>query len=247
MPFVLCYHAVSDEWDDPLAIRQETLEGQLTAAIRWGWRPGGAAEVVAGRSRVLHATFDDAYRSIVPVLPSLVRMGLRPTVFVCTDFASDGRPLDVPQLDSVAAAHRDELGTLRWDELRELTERGVEVGSHTRTHPHLRELSDAELTQEVAASREEIESALDRPCRYFAYPYGQFDARVRGAVQRAGYEAAFALGVGPLGGPFGIARAEPSRRDGTAAILLKSSAAWPHLSRVSRRIRGRFGRGALRE
>jgi peptidoglycan/xylan/chitin deacetylase (PgdA/CDA1 family) len=240
VPFVLCYHAVSDAWDDPLAVRRETLERQLAAAIRWGWKPASAAEAVAGRSRALHVTFDDAYRSILDVVPSLERLGLRPTVFVCTDYAGDGRRLDVPLLDGVPAEHRHELATLRWDGLRELAERGIEVASHTRTHPNLRELSAGELTREVTESREEIESELGRRCSYLAYPYGQFDARVRGAVERAGYEAAFALGVGPLGGRFGIRRAEPSRSDGSLGILMKSSAAWPHLSRVSRRIRGRL-------
>ena len=223
MPFVLCYHAVSDVWDHPLAVRPETLEQQVAAAMRWGWKPAGVADVLAGRSRALHVTFDDAYRNILRVLPSLERLGIRPTVFVCTDYADEGRPLDVPLLDHVPAAHRNELTTLRWEELRELAERGIELGSHTRTHPNLRQLSTSELSQELAASRDKIASELGRPCRYFAYPYGQFDARVRDAVERAGYEAAFGLvGVGPLGGRFGIRRVEASRRDGTAGILLKS-------------------------
>jgi peptidoglycan/xylan/chitin deacetylase (PgdA/CDA1 family) len=242
VPFVLCYHAVSETWDDPLAVRAETLERQVAAAIRRGWKPAAASDVVAGSPRALHVTFDDGYRSILGAIPSLERLGIRPTVFVCTDYANDGRPLDVPLLDHVPAARRNELATLRWDELRELAERGIEIGSHTRTHPNLRELSTGGLSQELTASRDRIESELDRPCRYLAYPFGQFDARVRDAVDRAGYEAAFGLDVGPLGGRFGLTRVEPSRRDGSLGIRLKGSAAWPPLSRVSRRIRGPVGR-----
>jgi peptidoglycan/xylan/chitin deacetylase (PgdA/CDA1 family) len=243
VPFVLCYHAVSDVWDDPLAVRPETLERQVAAAIRLGWRPAGVADVLAGRSRALHVTFDDAYRGILQVLPSLERLGVRPTVFVCTDFADEGRSLDVPLLDHVPPAHHDELATLRWDELRELAERGIEIGSHTRTHPNLRELSTGELSEELTASRDRIESELGRPCRCLAYPYGQFDVRVRDAVERAGYDAAFGLaGIGPLGGPFGITRVEPSSRDGTATLLVKGSPAWPLVSRALRRIRGPLAR-----
>jgi len=247
VPFVLCYHAVSEAWDDPLAMRPETLERQVAAAIRWGWKPAAAADVVAGSSRALHVTFDDGYRSILRVLPMLERLGIRPTVFVCTAYAHDGRPLDVPLLDHVPSAHRHELATLSWDELRELADRGIEIGSHSRTHPNLRELSGGELAREVADSREEIQSALGRPCSYFAYPYGQFNARIRDAVERAGYRAAFGLaGIGPLGGSFGIPRVEPSRRDGTAAVLVKGSPAWPLVSRALRRIRGPLGRLQLR-
>jgi peptidoglycan/xylan/chitin deacetylase (PgdA/CDA1 family) len=164
VPFVLCYHAVSETWDHPLAVRPETLQQQLTAAIRWGWRPAGAADVVAGTPRTLHVTFDDAFRNIRGVLPALERLGIRPTIFVCTDYAAGGRPLDLPLLDHVPAAHRDELATLNWDELRELAERGIEVGSHSCTHANLRELSNSELRREVGASREQIGSELSRPC-----------------------------------------------------------------------------------
>jgi peptidoglycan/xylan/chitin deacetylase (PgdA/CDA1 family) len=242
VPFVLCYHAVSDTWDHPLAVRPDTLEQQLTAAIRWGWKPAGAAEAVTGRSRTLHVTFDDAFRSVLGVLPSLERLGIRPTIFVCTDYAA-GRLLDLPLLDHVSIAHRHELATLGWDELRELAERGIEIGSHSCTHANLRDVSSSELWREVSASRDEIESELGRRCSYFAYPYGQFDARVRGAVERAGYAGAFGLvGVGPLGGRFGVNRVESSRRDGDLRILVKSSAAWPFLSRASRRVRGPLAR-----
>jgi peptidoglycan/xylan/chitin deacetylase (PgdA/CDA1 family) len=243
VPFVLCYHAVSDAWDNALAVRQATLERQLIGAIRWGWKPASAVEVVAGRSRALHVTFDDGFRSMLRVLPSLERLGIRPTVFVCTDYASDGRVLDLPPLDRVPAVHRHELATLCWEELRELAERGVEIGSHTRTHPNLRELSTSELWREVSGSREEIESELGRRCRYLAYPYGQADRIVQRAVERAGYEAAFSLvGVGQLDGRFAIKRVETSRRDGDLRMALKSSTAWPLLSGPLRRMRGSLGR-----
>jgi hypothetical protein len=95
----------------------------------------------------------------------------------------------------------------------------------------------------VSTSREEIESELGRGCSYFAYPYGQADRRVQGAVERAGYEAAFSLvGVGQLGGRFGIKRVEASRRDGDLRMALKSSTAWPLLSGPLRRMRGSLRR-----
>ncbi len=87
----------------------------------------------------------------------------------------------------------DEFATLRWDDLRELAERGVEIGSHTISHPHLPRLGDAELTRELGESRARIEDELGSPCRYLAYPYGEQDARVRAAARRAGYDAAFAV------------------------------------------------------
>lgn len=148
---------------------------------------------MAGDKRVLHVTFDDAFTSVLDALPALERLGQPVTVFACSDYARDGRPLDVRELARDAAAQPEELATMTWDQLRALVERGVEIGSHTRTHPHLPRLSDEELEVELRESREVLEAALGRPCRFFAYPYGEEDRRVRRAVQAAGYEAAFAV------------------------------------------------------
>jgi peptidoglycan/xylan/chitin deacetylase (PgdA/CDA1 family) len=221
---VLCYHAVSREWDDPLAIAPEKLERQVAAALRW--HPGR-----------VHVTFDDGFRGVRGALPVLERLGVPATVFVCTDFV--GGTLDLPPFESIAAQHRHELSTLSWDELREAAERGLDVGSHTRRHLDLRGLSDEALRDELTESREEIENHLGRRCRYLAYPYGQSDTRVQAAAERAGYDAAFGLvGAGKLGGRFGIPRVDPSTRDGALRIGFKSSRLWPVVLPPLRRLRG---------
>jgi peptidoglycan/xylan/chitin deacetylase (PgdA/CDA1 family) len=165
----------------------------VTRLLARGYRPGTAADVVSGDERVLHVTFDDAFTSVLRVLPALERLGVPVTVFACSDYARDGRPLDVTELAHDAAALPEELATMTRDQLRELSHRGVEIGSHTRTHPHLQQLSAEELAREVGDSRASLEAELGRPCRFFAYPYGEEDEHVRRAVRDAGYEAAFAL------------------------------------------------------
>jgi peptidoglycan/xylan/chitin deacetylase (PgdA/CDA1 family) len=235
--FVLCYHAVSADWQDPLAIAPQKLARQVAAASRWGWRPTTLAGVVGGRARALHVTFDDAFRNVLTALPLLERLDVPATVFACTDFV--GGALDLPPLRAVAPEHRHELTTLSWDELRETSARGLEIGSHTRRHFDLRGLADDALQDELAASREQIEDRLRRRCRYLAYPYGQSDERVQDAAARAGYDAAFGLvGVGRLGGRFGIPRVDPTRDDGPLRIGFKSTRAWPVVVPPLRRLRG---------
>jgi peptidoglycan/xylan/chitin deacetylase (PgdA/CDA1 family) len=148
---------------------------------------------MGGRERVLHVTFDDAFASVLQVLPALERLGVPVTIFACSDYARDGRPLDVPELSRDAAALPDELATMDWEALRALADRGVEIGSHTSTHPHLTRLSDRELELELRESRTALEAEVGRHCRFLAYPYGEEDGRVRAAARAAGYEAAFAL------------------------------------------------------
>ncbi len=82
---------------------------------------------------------------------------------------------------------------MSWDELRGLDAAGWEIGSHTRTHPHLPKIDDAALTAELGESKAEIERELGHPCETLAFPYGEHDGRVVAATIEAGYRAAAAL------------------------------------------------------
>jgi peptidoglycan/xylan/chitin deacetylase (PgdA/CDA1 family) len=141
--------------------------------LRRGYRPVGAADAVAGGAKLLHVTFDDAFNSVADAVPILERLGIPATVFACSGYADDGRPLDVPELARFVEAEPQHLATMDWDALRGLAERGVEIGSHTVTHAHLMRLSDAELDHELRESRGRCEAELARPCRFIAYPFGE--------------------------------------------------------------------------
>jgi peptidoglycan/xylan/chitin deacetylase (PgdA/CDA1 family) len=231
-PLVLCYHAVSETWADPLAVRLAALELQVRSLLWRGYRPASAAQSVCGRGRLLHVTFDDAFRSVAAAVPVLDRLGVPSTVFACANYADDGRPLDVPELETEAEAHPDELATMNWDQLRALVERQVEIGSHTLTHPHLTELSDSQLDDELRCSRERLEDVLGVHCRFLAYPYGEHDARVREAARFAGYEAAFALP-----GPehridlYEVPRVAIWRKDGIFRATVKTTATGRRVAR----------------
>lgn len=247
-PLVLCYHAVSETWADPLAVRPAALERQVRSLLWRGYRPASAAESVCGRGRLVHVTFDDAYRSVAAAVPLLDQLGVPSTVFACASYADDGRPLAVPELETEAEAHPEELATMNWDQLRALVERQVEIGSHTLTHPHLTELSDSELDEELGCSRERLEDGLGVPCRFLAYPYGEHDARVREAARLAGYEAAFALPgrEGPID-LYEVPRVGIWRNDGIFRASVKTTATGRRVARgllrSSRPARGNVRRG----
>jgi len=222
---VLCYHAVSDGWPHALAVGPLAFERQLRDVLRRGFRPGRAEDVVDGRKRLLHVTFDDAYRSVAAAFPTLERLSVPATVFACPGFADGGRPLAVPELADEAAAYASELATMDWDALRSLAARDVEIGSHTVSHAHLTQLGDDELRRELVESRERLEDGLGRPCRFVAYPYGDDDPRVHAAARAAGYEAGFALpGAESPVDRFALPRVGIYRRDGRARAALKTSA-----------------------
>ena len=174
-PLVLCYHAVSPDWEHRLAIQPDLLLRQVR---------------VLSRFRQVHVTFDDAFRSAATVFPDLDRLGVPVQIFVCTRYALVGAPLTIPEL---AGDDPEQLATMNWDELREQAARGVAIGSHAVSHPHLTTLPEDDLRRELNESKEEIEDRLGRPCEDLAYPYGEHDERVRAAARAAGYRQAYAL------------------------------------------------------
>ena len=201
-----------------------------------------AEEALVSRGRVMHVTFDDAYRNLESVLPVLERLQVPATVFACSDFASDGRPLTVPELTTRAAGYHDEIATMDWEALRTLPERGFEVGSHTVSHAHLTRLSDSELADELRNSRERIEGELSRPCRFIAYPYGENDERVRRAAQAAGYMAGYSLrATGEPHDLYGLPRVDIYRGDGMLRFRLKTSRLRAAATSMADRVGASFG------
>jgi peptidoglycan/xylan/chitin deacetylase (PgdA/CDA1 family) len=237
-PLVLCYHSVSDAWEHALAVTPRAFERQLRSLLRRGYQPLSSRDLLRGPRRGLHVTFDDAYRSVLDAVATLRKLGLPATVFVSTGFAEDGRSLDVPELAADAAAQPDELATMSWDEVRAIAADDVEIGSHTVSHAHLTRLSDAQLDRELGESRARVEDEVGRPCRFFAYPYGEHDERVQAAVRRAGYAAAFALAAGAdRRNLHALPRIDLYRRDSLLRATLKTSFVKPHGSALLQRLR----------
>ncbi len=84
----------------------------------------------------------------------------------------------------------DEFGPITWDEAREMQANGIEIGSHTLTHPILTCISDERLSLELQESRSRLEEVLRRRIEQFCYPNGDHDERVRREVAQAGYRIA---------------------------------------------------------
>jgi peptidoglycan/xylan/chitin deacetylase (PgdA/CDA1 family) len=234
---VLCYHALSERWPAALSTTPALFERQLELLVRRGYRGATFIEAVTAppAPRTLAVTFDDAYRSVLELaLPIMERLGIPGSVYVPTAFAGAAGPMSWEGIAQwVGGEHEHELRCMDWDELRVLAERGWEIGSHTRSHPRLTRLDDAELAGELGGSLEECAAGLGEPCRSLAYPYGDVDARVMDAARAAGYEAAAALPDGRLPRPTPLAwpRVGVYRVDDMRRFRLK-------VSRPLRRLRG---------
>jgi len=130
-------------------------------------------------------TFDDGFEDFYKVVaPHLGRRKLPATVFVITERAGDSF---VSNGESF----------LSWAEIRELASSGIDIGSHTCSHPYLPDLSVLDLTKELSESQAAIRSQLDQGQISLSYPYGQVSESISRLAKSIGYSCAIASDAGP--------------------------------------------------
>ncbi len=101
-------------------------------------------------------------------------------------------------IERIARAHGVELperppaefGPVTWEQAREMDAAGLEIGSHTVSHPILTTTDDAQLRCELLESRARLEAELGHAVELFCYPNGSYDERVRRETASAGYACA---------------------------------------------------------
>lgn len=147
-------------------------------------------------------TFDDGYLSVYQhAYPALCERQMKATVYVVVDSIGG-----LNDWDRKAGDQSEPM--MSAEQIKEMSDAGFEIGSHTLTHPHLTELNDDELKREVIESKRRLEDLIGRQVTSFSYPYGDCDDRVIAAAIEAGYTNAMStkLGVVWKSGAFEVPR-----------------------------------------
>jgi len=135
------------------------------------------------QGRVAVITFDDGYLdTLEQALPILQQCGFSATCYVVSQLTGQYNAWDAEKLNVRKNLMSDEQ-VCAWHTA------GMEVGAHSRTHPHLTGSTDEELHSEIAGSKADLEVLLGKPVTQFCYPYGDLDERVVAATRQAGFEA----------------------------------------------------------
>jgi peptidoglycan/xylan/chitin deacetylase (PgdA/CDA1 family) len=170
---VLYYHRIADDGANPWTVSNAMFVRQ----IRWLQERFEMVSLDEVQSRICHGynpqpcvsiTFDDGYAdNCQQAVPWLIRQRVPCTYFVTVrnvlneePFSHDlvmGRPLAPNTLE----------------QLRAMAMAGIEIGVHAYTHADLGAIVDPRLLHyEVVAAKEDLQAALGRSVRYFAFPYG---------------------------------------------------------------------------
>jgi len=187
---ILNYHAI-DEDRSPTSLPPSQFAIQMDIVAARGIKTvtfGEVVDLLAGPGKLpadrVCLTFDDGLESVyTAAFPLLRQRGFTATVFLTT--GTRGNKVDWERDPSIAAR-----SLLDRDQVAALKEGGFEIGGHTRTHPHMTELDDDSLDQEIVGNRDDVTAISGRPPETFAYPYGDVDDRVVAALEGAGYKGA---------------------------------------------------------
>ncbi len=192
---ILTYHSLDDS-GSVISVAPDAFEQHLAILADRGWtgiRLDTLLDAWAGRGalpeRPVVITFDDGFRNLLERgVPALARHGFGATVFVVTGWA--GKAGDWPGQGDVPR-----LPLLGWDEVREVSDAGVEVASHTVSHPHLPDVGAEKVASELDASKAVLEEQLGKQVTSFAYPYGDLDDAVVAATRQR-YRGAVTVRLG---------------------------------------------------
>ncbi len=181
---VLMYHRIGEP-EDRYQISSWRFQQQLDWLQSNGYTTVTMSEVYdymyAGGwlpARPVIITLDDGFASHWGAAAELDARGMRGVFFIT---------LDQPRLAD-------------W-QIRDLADRGHEIGSHTHLHGALTQYADDSLWYEVSHSKQVLEAITGRPVEFFAYPYGEYDSRVIANVAAAGYRGAVAAWGGSYWSP----------------------------------------------
>jgi peptidoglycan/xylan/chitin deacetylase (PgdA/CDA1 family) len=163
-PRILAYHAVGTPYVGNNDLSPRRFREQLEFALDAGYTFAPAREIAEGRApaNALAITFDDGIRSAATsAAPVLAELGIPWTLFVVSGWA-----------DGDAREWAGDI-LMGWKDIETLASGGVQIGSHSVTHPNFGQIDAGQATFELEESRRVIESRLGIEVDDFAIPMGQ--------------------------------------------------------------------------
>ncbi|MCJ8012976.1 polysaccharide deacetylase family protein [Paenibacillus sp. KQZ6P-2] len=177
---VLAYHSVSTKATNEYVVTPEQFRKQMSTLHDLGYTSINMQQFdalmkgkIKNTGKFVLITFDDGYAdNYKQAFPIMQQYGFTATMFVITNWVGS---------DSYAT----------WSELSELQKAGWDIMSHTRTHPDLSLMSSKDQTDEIAGSKQAIESHMHEKVNAMAYPYGLRSKDTVEIAKKCGYEYAF--------------------------------------------------------
>lgn len=182
---ILGYHDFRERGGSPMIIAASKFREQMKAIKESGIPVIPLADVLAWRKgqknipeESIVITMDDGWEGVYTyAYPILKEYGFPFTLYVYKKYVNIGGR------------------SLSWAQIKEMTQNGCEIGSHSVSHESLRAKKGRTDTEhqawvlgELKESKEFLEKNLGVPCTSFAYPFGVFDDSMADLGLQLGYE-----------------------------------------------------------
>ena len=176
---ILMYHyiRVVDDPDDKtginLSVTPDKFSEQLDYLEEEGYHTINFRDVLAGSipEKPVILTFDDGYEDFyTSAYPELKKRNMTAVSYVITGKTSNRY--------------------LAKEQIRELSNSGIEIGSHTLSHLSLSLLGDEKAEKEISLSKQVLEEIIGQEIISFCYPAGRFNAKTVELVKKSGYDFA---------------------------------------------------------
>lgn len=158
-------------------------------------------------------TFDDGYRdNAVAAFPLLQKYGFTATFFINTQPINDEYP-----------------AYMTWEQVKQLSGAGMDIESHSHSHPNLKGKPADEVLREVRVSKELIEKHTGKEARFFSYPYGHYDQQVVDILAAEGFWGGVTLRAGTtheLSSTFDLERVWVRADDTLESFAVKLQRGW---------------------
>jgi|GEM_PF-374156 len=174
---VLEYHHIRDFTDKSdgnnyyTSVSPALFQSQMKYLKNAGYRTISWDDYLAGKktAKSIIITFDDgdedAYTQAYPVLQNF---GFQGVFYVIAGF--------INQPDYLTA-----------DQIKEMSNNGMTIGSHTLDHCDLTKIDQSAVPNELSASKAAIENVIGKPVTNFCYPFGGYNKVIISMVEQAGY------------------------------------------------------------
>jgi len=126
---------------------------------------------ITSRKNLISITFDDGLSSIIKnALPELIKRKIPTTIFMPA--AKIG---SYPKWEQKRQEIYSDDRILNQDEIKELSDQGIEIGSHTLHHTDLRNVTSEVARDEFDLSKSYLEEITGKEVVSFSFPYGSYN------------------------------------------------------------------------
>jgi peptidoglycan/xylan/chitin deacetylase (PgdA/CDA1 family) len=188
---ILYYHFINSPSSNTrikgLYTSKKHFDWQLNQLIKKGFTFITFEDIIKERydmnDRNIILTFDDGCESLyVNAFPILKKYGIKAVIYVVAE-SIGARNIVWEQNEN-----KDPLNILTKEQLIEMSEYGIEIGSHLCNHVHLSKLSVSNIKHELLESKRLLENELGQKIYSVAYPFGSYNNAVLEIAEKVGYQ-----------------------------------------------------------